>query len=57
MHNELNEEKNFLIDWTILYYIFASTAKINVVLKNIFSVQKGVLGGWLVNRVLIASLK
>ena len=53
MHNELNEEKNFLIDWTIL----ASTAKINVFLKNILSVQKGVLGGWVVNRVLIASLK
>ena len=57
MHNELNEEKNFLIDWTLLYYLFASTAKINVFLKNILSVQKGVLGGRVVNRVLIASLK
>ena len=56
MHNELNEEKK-IFDRLDNIILFASTAKINVFLKNILSVQKGVLGGRVVNRVLIASLK
>ena len=42
-----------MIDWTIL----ASTAKINVFLKNILSVQKGVLGGWVVNKALAIAIR